>query len=62
MIKGEHDFTAHLCGRYDLELGPHEPSEDEWPRIGAGERSYAGYGILAETEQQILTRWPTRSS
>jgi hypothetical protein len=53
MVKGEHDFTEHLCLRYDLELGSQEPGEDEWPRIVAGERSYAGYGILAETEQYI---------
>ncbi len=39
MIQGEHDFTEHLCLRYDLELGPQEPSKDEWPRIPDGERS-----------------------
>jgi hypothetical protein len=39
MVKGEHNFTEHLCMRYGLELGPQEPSKDEWPRIVAGECS-----------------------
>ncbi|MGI8549583.1 MAG: hypothetical protein ACR2PL_02130 [Dehalococcoidia bacterium] len=50
MIKGEHDFTEHLCLRYDLELGLQEPGEEEWPCIAAGKRHYAGYGILSATE------------
>jgi hypothetical protein len=53
MVSGEHDFAEHLCRRYDLELGTQEPTQDEWPRIKPGERNYAGYGILAETEQHF---------
>jgi hypothetical protein len=48
MLRDECDFVSNLCWRYDLEIGPVKPhDQDGWPRIVSGEPNYAGYGIVA---------------
>jgi hypothetical protein len=47
MIVGEFDFTERLCHRWDIELGPVEPSGEDWPHIRDTSPVYSGYGILA---------------
>jgi hypothetical protein len=52
MLSGEHDFTARLCHRYDLVLGPRAPAEQEWPNI-LGSGVIEGHGIVAVSRECI---------
>lgn len=56
MLVGEFDFVEKLCHRWDIELGPVEPSGDDWPQIDGVSPAYSGYGILA-VSQDALARF-----
>lgn len=49
MLNGSFNLTDTLCSRYDLELGRVAPSSAEWPMYGSEDRTYEGYGVLAES-------------
>ena len=45
MLVGEFDLTDNLCRRWDIELGPGEPSGDDWPKMP--DALFSGSGVLA---------------
>lgn len=53
MIVGEFDFVQKLCHRWDIELGPVEPSGDDRPEIRGASPIYSGYGILAVSQDAL---------
>ena len=59
MLGGEHDFAERLSLRYDLSIGPIEPSGD-WPLVQNCSPIYGGYGILADDESSINRYWDSR--
>ena len=52
MLVGEHDFTERLCYRWDLWIGPGEPTREEWPRI-EGVGVVDGYGTVGASRAVI---------
>jgi hypothetical protein len=56
MCVGEFDLAGHLCGRWDIEIGPTEPGfEDGWPTAPNTPPAYVGHGgVLAESHAAIL--------
>jgi len=54
MLVGDFDFTRRLCPRWDIELGPIEPSGEDWPRIREASPVYAGTGILAASQDAVM--------
>ena len=59
VLGGKHDFTERLSMRYDLSIGPIEPS-GEWPLARDCSPIYSGYGILADDENSINRYWDSR--
>jgi hypothetical protein len=47
MLVGEFNLTDNPCDRWDIELGPSEPSGDDWPQMSDASPAYSGYGVLA---------------
>ena len=56
MVVGEWDLTVRLCPRWDIELGPFEPSGDEWPQMREASPVYSGHGVLG-VSRQALSRY-----
>ena len=54
MLVGDYDFVEKLCHRWDIELGPVEPSGDDWPQIRDASPIYSGYGVLAVSQDAVV--------
>ena len=60
MHGGEFDLTDKLCLRWDIELGPGTPTQEEWQHIRDVSPIYSGFGILASSEEVLaaeVTKW-----
>ncbi len=55
MHEGEFDLTENLCCRWDIELGPTEPTGDDWPEIRGVSPVYLGYGTLAVSADAVTS-------
>jgi len=51
MMEGDFDFVSKLCLRWDIELGPVEPSGDNWPEFRDASPVFCGYGVLAVSHE-----------
>jgi hypothetical protein len=57
MIVGEFDLDTRLCPRWDIELGPTEPSDDEWPSSPDMPPAYAGHGGILAVSHAAIKRF-----
>ncbi len=57
MLVGDFDLTEKLCWRWDLELGPNEPSGDDWPSEPNSPPAYFGHGGVLAVSLDAIEAW-----
>lgn len=57
MLVGDFDLTTHLCWRWDIELGPTEPTGDTWPAEPVTEPAYFGSGGVLAVSRDAIEAW-----
>jgi hypothetical protein len=58
MLVGEFNLTDKLCWRWDIELGPREPTGDDWPAEPDKPPAWFGLGgVLAVSPSAIEAWW-----